>query len=107
SALYACKAAAMSAAFFGAFQPMHLQITRGGWRLPSKTSHSPLSSPFASKNRRCSMLAGVPCVACVVRCELLTERSKNVRHLSRYLFIQRNPELLSAYHHQDHVSRQL
>src|SRR5262252_3042094 len=49
----------MSAAFFGAFQPMHLQITRGGWRLPSKTSHSPLSSPFASKNRRCSILAGV------------------------------------------------
>src|SRR5690348_11056447 len=56
----------MSAAFFGAFQPMHLQITRGGWRLPSKTSHSPLSSPFASKNRRCSMLAGVPYVACLV-----------------------------------------
>src|SRR5262249_57947705 len=49
----------MSAAFFGAFQPIHLQITRGGWRLPSKTSHSPLSSPFASKNRRCFMLAGV------------------------------------------------
>jgi len=45
----------MSAAFFGAFQPTHLQITRGGWRLPSRTSHSPLSSPLASKNRRCSM----------------------------------------------------
>src|SRR5262249_30925621 len=55
----ACKAATMSAAFFGAFQPMHLQMTRGGWRSPSKTSHSPLSSPFASKKRRCSMLAGV------------------------------------------------
>src|SRR5215831_10969744 len=54
----------MSAAFFGAFQPIHLQITRGGWRLPSKTSHSPLSSPFASKNRRCFMLAGVQ-VCCV------------------------------------------
>src|SRR5262245_6280192 len=45
----------MSAAFFGAFQPAHLQITRGGWRLPSRTSHSPLSSPLASKNRRCTM----------------------------------------------------
>ena len=46
----------MSAAFFGAFQPRHLQITRGGWGLPSRTSHSPVSSPLASKNRRCSML---------------------------------------------------
>ena len=45
----------MSAAFFGAFQPRHLQITRGGWRFPSSTNHSPLSSPLASKNRRCSM----------------------------------------------------
>src|SRR6476646_6225476 len=45
----------MSAAFFGAFQPTHLQITRGGWRFPSRTSHSSLSSPLASKNRRCSM----------------------------------------------------
>ena len=36
---------------------------------------------------------------CLVRCELITEGSKNVRHLPRYLFIQRNPELLSAYHH--------
>jgi hypothetical protein len=34
-----------------------------------------------------------------VRCELLTEGSKNTRHLPRYLFIQRNPEFLSAYHH--------
>ena len=38
------KAAAMSAACVGAFQPRHLQITRGGWCLPSRTSHSPLSS---------------------------------------------------------------
>lgn len=42
----------MRAAFFGAFQPTHLQITRGGWRLASKTSHSPSPSPLASKNRR-------------------------------------------------------
>jgi len=28
------------------------------------------------------------CVACLVRCELLTEGSKNVRHLPRYLFIK-------------------
>src|SRR5262249_17509243 len=104
SAWCACKAAAMSAAFLGAFQPMHLHITCGGWRLPSKTSHSPLSSPFASKNRRCSMLAGVPYVACLVPCELLTEGSKNVRHLPRYLSIQGDPEFFSAYHHQDHVS---
>ena len=31
--------------------------------------------------------------------ELFTEGSKNVRHLSRYLFIQRDPEFFSAYHH--------
>src|SRR5262245_9560328 len=57
----------MSAAFFGAFQPMHLHITRGGWRLPSKTSHSPLSSPFASKNRRCSTGVQVCCVPRALR----------------------------------------
>jgi hypothetical protein len=45
----------MRAASFGAFQPTHLQITRGGWCLPSMTSQSPRSSPLASKNRRCSM----------------------------------------------------
>ena len=50
----------MSAAFFGAFQPRHLQITRGGRLLPSRTSHSPLSSPLTSKNRRCSMLLVTP-----------------------------------------------
>ena len=55
SELWTSKAATMSAAFFGAFQPRHLQIMRGGWRLPSRTSHSPLSSPLASKNRRCSI----------------------------------------------------
>src|SRR5262245_53993414 len=35
----------------------------------------------------------------------LTEGSKNIRHLPRYLSIQRDPEFFSAYHHQDHVSR--
>ena len=45
------QAATISAAFFGAFQPRHLQITRGGCLLPSRTSHSPLSSPITSKNR--------------------------------------------------------
>jgi hypothetical protein len=39
--------------------------------------------------------------------ESFTEGSKNVRHLPRYLSIQRDPEFFSAYHHQDHVSRQL
>lgn len=31
--------------------------------------------------------------------ESFTEGSKNVRHLPRYLSIQRNPEFFSAYHH--------
>jgi hypothetical protein len=31
--------------------------------------------------------------------ESITEGSKNVRHLPRYLSIQRDPEFLSAYHH--------
>ena len=41
---------------FGAFKPRHLQITRGGWRFPSSTNHSPLSSPLASK------IVAVPCI---------------------------------------------
>jgi hypothetical protein len=39
--------------------------------------------------------------------ESFTKGSKNVRYLSRYLSIQRNPEFLPTDHHQDHVSRQL
>src|SRR5262249_11334937 len=39
--------------------------------------------------------------------ESFTEGSKNVDHLLRYLSIQRDPEFFSAYHHQDHVRRQL
>gem|GEM_PF-3953692 len=31
--------------------------------------------------------------------ESFTEGSKNVRHLPRYLSIQRDPEFFSAYHH--------
>jgi len=31
--------------------------------------------------------------------ESITEGSKNVRHLPRYLSIQRDPEFFSAYHH--------
>jgi hypothetical protein len=39
--------------------------------------------------------------------ESLTEGSKSVRHLPRYLSIERDPEFFSTYHHEDHVSRQL
>jgi hypothetical protein len=31
--------------------------------------------------------------------ESFTEGSKNVRHLPRYLSIQRDPEFFPAYHH--------
>jgi hypothetical protein len=31
--------------------------------------------------------------------ELLTEGSKKIRHLPRYLSIQRDPEFFAAYHH--------
>ena len=38
--------------------------------------------------------------------ESFTEWSKNIRHLPRYLSIQRDPKFFSAYHHWDHMSRQ-